>query len=220
MKSRDFRNAINNLMTQKNNGWIIYGDGHMCNDVLTFADINFLINAVDFSQPTSLGLANMNCGDEQMLYLVRGLQHNKSINVLYFPFNHLGDKAAAALAELLLKKPHIKELILFCNKIGDTGITALASMLCANNTLLKMELFKNAFTRQAGAVLAQALKSNHTIKTLLLYPAKDGIRLTDKTEVNHAANDLLRWFHKMMLINVNKPENTGGSAPRKLITRR
>ncbi len=219
MHTNTFRETIQNFITQKNSEWIIFGDAHMYDDSISYSDLDFLVNAVNYYKPTSLGLANINISDDQMMYLAPLLYDNKDIRLLYFAFNLIGDKGAEALADLLMKNSGIQELILLRNKIGDKGMMTLAGMLYVNNTLTKMELFDNPFSATACTYFADALKNNHTIKTLLLYPAESGIHISTPQDKQH--QDMLRKRnHRMMLLNVNKPaakEKT--TAFRKLISR-
>ena len=215
MHFNTFRESIKKLIAQQSSEWIIFGDAHISDEQISYSDIDFLINAVNYYKPKSLGLANMHIGDEQMMYLAPLLYDNANVETLYFSFNLIGDKGAEALADLLIKNPYIKELMLLRNKIGDKGMTALAGMLHHNTTLVKMELFDNPFSKLSSAGFIEAIKCNQTIKTLLLYPANDGIVLTDNHD--QLQQEILRKRkHRMMLLNVNKRPTEEISVYRKL----
>lgn len=218
MHYQTFRETIKTFIDQNNDQWIFFGDAHMSSDHLSYSDLDFLVDAVEYYRPTSLGLANMNLSDEQMKYLAPQLKTLDHLNLLYFAFNNIGDKGADALADLLCTNKNIKELILLRNKISDKGMLSLAGMLCTNTSLTKLELFDNPCSEKSTAYFTEALQRNHVIKTLLLYPGTDGIHIT-KRQVGHHQEIMLKRKHRMMLMNVNKPLEDEKSGFRKLITR-
>lgn len=230
MNSREFRDAIDNLMNNHSDEWIIFGDAHKYgnDNELTLEDMHFLVDYIHKYQPTKLGLANLGITDTQICYITHRLHDNSSLQLLYLPFNKISDKGAAAIADLLAKNTSIHTINLARNKIGNFGMAALANMLFNNSHLREMQLYENADNQNATNYFETAMRHNSSITTLLLYPAESGIQLKPRENyIQEQRERMIMFFRKQnsltktrQLKNLNNLIPEESDLHRKLITRR
>lgn len=228
MNSREFRDAIYHHLNNNTHEWAIFGNAHKYDNELTLEDMYFLVNCIHKYQPTTLGLANLKLTDQQICFIVHRLHENTSLKVLYLPFNGIGDKGAAAIADLLSTNTNIHTLNLMSNKIGNFGMTALANMLFNNSHLKDIKLFENAFNESASSYFEIALRHNTNVNTLLLYPADGGIQLKPRENyIQEQRERMMAYFRrhhlltktrKLTSLSTIKPEES--DSHRKLIIKR
>ena len=82
--------------------------------------------------------------------------------------NQIGDRGAAALAQLPAALPALTEILLSRNNVGDEGCAALASGLVSNDTLRTLNLNDNSVGDGGCAALGEMLKANTGLTKLLL----------------------------------------------------
>ena len=82
--------------------------------------------------------------------------------------NQIGNRGAAALAQLPAALPTLTEILLSRNNVGDDGCAALASGLVANDTLRTLNLNDNLVGDGGCAALGEMLKANTGLTKLLL----------------------------------------------------
>jgi len=80
----------------------------------------------------------------------------------------LGDKAAAALGEIVATTSTLTTLNLSGNSIGDEGAYALGEALKTNSTLTTLDLYGNSIGSKGACAIGKALKTNSTLTTLNL----------------------------------------------------
>lgn len=226
MNSRDFRDTINQLISGKNDEWLIFGNSQREENELRQADLQFLSEQIYTFQPQTLGLANIGLNDEQVSFLAMKLQHNHSIHTLYLPFNAIGDQGAAAIAELLNVNTHISTLILFSNIINYQGICALANALLTNTTLTKLELFDNIIMSEDTNLFRLVLNGNDHLETLVLFPPLGGEPLPDDMQARLDGNKKHNKANKLLKLSLFASQQNKvisathqGIAHRPLITR-
>lgn len=207
---------------------MIFGNAHKYENELTLDDMNFLVRFIHKYEPTKLGLANLGLTDEQICFITHRLHDNKSLQMLYLPFNKISDKGAASIADLLAKNTSIQSLNLTSNKIGNFGMAALANMLFNNNHLKEVKLFENAFGENASNYFEIAMRHNSSVTTLLLYPAEGGIQLRPRENyIQEQRERMMTFFRKQNLLtktrqlkNLNNVIPEASALHRKLITKR
>jgi Ran GTPase-activating protein (RanGAP) involved in mRNA processing and transport len=103
---------------------------------------------------------------------------NSSVTRLFMGGNNVGDKGAAALAELLRDNGGLRLLDLSENKISGEGVRALAGSLKQNNSLSTLWLMMNTFWLETGAVaavesLVSAIGVNTALDRVLFGPSSN-----------------------------------------------
>ena len=226
MKSREFRDTINQLISGKNDEWFIFGNWQCEENELQQTDLQFLSEQIYTFQPQVLGLANLGLNDEQVSFVTMKLQNNHSIHTLYLPFNALGDRGAIAIAELLNANSHLSTLILFCNIINYQGICALANTLLTNTTLTKLELFSNIIMSEDTNLFRLVLNSNTHLDTLILSPPLGGESLPNDMQARLDGNKKQNKTNKLLKLSLFASQQNKvitathqGIAHRPLITR-
>ena len=108
--------------------------------------------------------------DAQLRALLSGLVRNRSVTLLDFSHNKIGDDGAKALASLL-RQPEgssVKHLILSDNHIGAQGARHLGRALQECNTLESLSLRLNRIGDEGGVRLCRGLVKNQGLQRLSL----------------------------------------------------
>jgi Leucine Rich repeat len=110
---------------------------------------------------------------------------------------HMGDKGAKALAEVLKVNKSITEINIGENQIGDEGARALADAIKVNRTLTKINLWGNRIGDSGAAALADPiLLSNRSIIEINLKYNKIGFEgakaLSEAEKVRASEDDAVR----------------------------
>ncbi len=82
--------------------------------------------------------------------------------------NQIGDRGAAALAQLPAALPALVEILLSRNSVGNDGCAALASGLACNDTLKTLNLNDNSIGDVGCEALGEMLKTNQGLTKLQL----------------------------------------------------
>ena len=98
--------------------------------------------------------------------LAEMLKQNKTLQQLNVSWNSIGVGGATALVEMLKENRTLQQLTVVFNSIGVGGATALAEMLMENRTLQRLNVGSNSIGDEGATALAEMLKENSTLQQL------------------------------------------------------
>ena len=150
-----------------------------------------------------IDLYRSNITDEQLWPMVDAIRGHRSLKVLNFCGNRIGNTGCGLLSRLLQNSNcNLHTLILDDNSIGNDGAAALANSLSNNTKLKKLSLSGNPFDLSVKDIFDKLLcntssinnihSSNHTLTKLVLelfeLPSRINQRLESLLQLNKGAN--------------------------------
>ena len=150
-----------------------------------------------------IDLYRSNITDEQLWPMVDAIRGHRSLKVLNFCGNRIGNAGCGLLSRLLQNSNcNLHTLILDDNSIGNDAAAALANSLSNNTKLKKLSLSGNPFDLSVKDIFDKLLcntssinnihSSNHTLTKLVLelfeLPSRINQRLESLLQLNKGAN--------------------------------
>lgn len=117
----------------------------------------------------TLSFVGCNLQDNGCLYLMDGLERNRSLLHINLSHNNLRVNSARRIADVLASEDFkLKTIILSNNFLGDQGGFLIGKALQSNKRLTKVDLFDNFLQDESAKQLAQTLIKNSSLQDVNL----------------------------------------------------
>ncbi|KAJ3050490.1 hypothetical protein HK097_008553 [Rhizophlyctis rosea] len=116
----------------------------------------------------STELCHTRINDDYLEIIVTPMRGGGFLRLLDLSYNHIGDRGAKLIGDLLKDDVQLEVLNLVSNNIGSEGAGAIARALHVNDKLHTLNIGDNPLTDDGGMHFAEMLQINTTLRTLHL----------------------------------------------------